>query len=48
MIRVDLDIGNRDGQQYGRGFGGIQVRDQFRGKYDPQRHNVKLVNTPAQ
>ncbi len=37
LIRVDWDIGFSEGRQYGRGKGGIQWRDCFRQKEDPER-----------
>ncbi|KAK9471654.1 uncharacterized protein V1510DRAFT_419252 [Dipodascopsis tothii] len=37
IIRTDLDIGFREGRQYGRGRSGGQVRDEYRDDYDPGR-----------
>lgn len=36
-IRVDYDIGFKEGRQYGRGRSGGQVRDEHRVDYDPGR-----------
>ncbi|ETW86006.1 hypothetical protein HETIRDRAFT_310541 [Heterobasidion irregulare TC 32-1] len=37
IIRCDLDLGYRDGRQFGRGKSGGQVRDEHRQDYDPGR-----------
>ncbi|XP_068176278.1 nuclear cap-binding protein subunit 2-like [Antennarius striatus] len=37
MIRTDWDAGFIEGRQYGRGFFGGQVRDEYRRDYDPAR-----------
>ncbi|KAL1977480.1 hypothetical protein VTN31DRAFT_339 [Thermomyces dupontii] len=37
IIRTDLDPGFVEGRQYGRGKSGGQVRDEYRGEYDPGR-----------
>ncbi|KAG8834306.1 nuclear cap binding complex subunit [Serendipita sp. 399] len=37
IIRCDLDVGYRDGRQFGRGRSGGQVRDEHRQDYDPGR-----------
>ncbi|KAI0748188.1 RNA-binding domain-containing protein [Daedaleopsis nitida] len=37
IIRCDLDLGYRDGRQFGRGRSGGQVRDEHRQDYDPGR-----------
>ncbi|KAI0331127.1 RNA-binding domain-containing protein [Cubamyces sp. BRFM 1775] len=37
IIRCDLDVGYRDGRQFGRGKSGGQVRDEHRQDYDPGR-----------
>ena len=37
VIRTDLDEGFAEGRQYGRGKSGGQVRDEYRGEYDPGR-----------
>ncbi|KAI0721030.1 RNA-binding domain-containing protein [Cerioporus squamosus] len=37
IIRCDLDLGYRDGRQFGRGKSGGQVRDEHRDDYDPGR-----------
>jgi len=37
VIRTELDVGFKDGRQYGRGVSGGQVRDDYRTDYDPGR-----------
>ncbi|KAI0928484.1 Nuclear cap-binding protein subunit 2 [Taiwanofungus camphoratus] len=37
IIRCDLDLGYREGRQFGRGKSGGQVRDEHRQDYDPGR-----------
>lgn len=37
IIRADLDLGYKDGRQFGRGKSGGQVRDEHRQDYDPGR-----------
>ncbi|KAH9966591.1 RNA-binding domain-containing protein [Russula dissimulans] len=37
IIRCDLDLGYKDGRQFGRGKSGGQVRDEHRQDYDPGR-----------
>ncbi|KAI0690574.1 RNA-binding domain-containing protein [Cytidiella melzeri] len=37
IIRCDLDLGYREGRQFGRGKSGGQVRDEHRSDYDPGR-----------
>ena len=37
IIRCDLDLGYREGRQFGRGKSGGQVRDEHRTDYDPGR-----------
>ncbi|KZT26264.1 RNA-binding domain-containing protein [Neolentinus lepideus HHB14362 ss-1] len=37
IIRCDLDLGYKDGRQFGRGRSGGQVRDEHRQDYDPGR-----------
>ncbi|KAI0308930.1 hypothetical protein OF83DRAFT_1180214 [Amylostereum chailletii] len=37
IIRCDLDLGYREGRQFGRGKSGGQVRDEHRADYDPGR-----------
>ena len=37
IIRCDLDLGYREGRQFGRGKSGGQVRDEHRLDYDPGR-----------
>ncbi|KAH8829675.1 hypothetical protein DL96DRAFT_1708795 [Flagelloscypha sp. PMI_526] len=37
IIRCDLDMGYKDGRQFGRGKSGGQVRDEHRQDYDPGR-----------
>ncbi|OSC99091.1 RNA-binding domain-containing protein [Trametes coccinea BRFM310] len=37
IIRCDLDVGYKDGRQFGRGKSGGQVRDEHRQDYDPGR-----------
>lgn len=37
IVRCDLDLGYRDGRQYGRGKSGGQVRDELRQDYDAGR-----------
>ncbi|KAI0780864.1 hypothetical protein BD413DRAFT_464629 [Trametes elegans] len=37
IIRCDIDLGYRDGRQFGRGKSGGQVRDEHRQDYDPGR-----------
>jgi nuclear cap-binding protein subunit 2 len=36
-VRCDLDLGYRDGRQFGRGRSGGQVRDEHRADYDAGR-----------
>ena len=45
VIRVELDAGFQPGRQYGRGVSGGQVRDERRGRNDPERSG-KLKWTP--
>lgn len=37
IIRCDLDLGYKEGRQFGRGKSGGQVRDEHRQDYDPGR-----------
>ncbi|KAI5835689.1 RNA-binding domain-containing protein [Schizophyllum commune Tattone D] len=37
IIRCDLDLGYKEGRQFGRGKSGGQVRDEYRQDYDPGR-----------
>lgn len=37
IIRCDLDVGYKDGRQFGRGRSGGQVRDEHRQDYDAGR-----------
>ncbi|KDQ60754.1 hypothetical protein JAAARDRAFT_31725 [Jaapia argillacea MUCL 33604] len=37
IIRCDLDLGYKEGRQFGRGKSGGQVRDEHRSDYDPGR-----------
>lgn len=37
VIRCDLDLGYKEGRQFGRGKSGGQVRDEHRQDYDPGR-----------
>lgn len=37
IIRCDLDLGYKEGRQFGRGKSGGQVRDEHRADYDPGR-----------
>ena len=37
IIRCDLDMGYKEGRQFGRGKSGGQVRDEHRQDYDPGR-----------
>lgn len=37
IIRVDIDPGYQEGREKGRGSNGLQRRDDFRNKEDPQR-----------
>jgi nuclear cap-binding protein subunit 2 len=37
IVRCDLDLGYKEGRQFGRGKSGGQVRDEHRQDYDPGR-----------
>lgn len=46
-IRVDYDVGFKEGRQYGRGRSGGQVRDEHRADYDPGRGGFGKANNSS-